>query len=231
MPLNHITLSPAHQEFCRALRAARERKGLTLAQIAAETKIPASLFEGLECGDVSRWPAAVFRRSYFRDYARIIGLHAPDWCDEFLRLFPERPSATSAPPPPRPVEVAHSSGLRLVIDTSWTAHLAQLRGRARIAAIDVVSIMATALVIAWLFTFDRGWTTAAVALIYVSIGTLAGSHPGRWASVRGRALAEALPQSRFLLRMRGRRAPAAAAPPDAHAQQWPPPTAADQGVV
>ena len=75
--------------FGPVLRAARERKGVTLTQLAAETKLSAELWEALEDGNLARWPKRVFARSYVRDYAERVGLDADDVVNEFCRLFPE----------------------------------------------------------------------------------------------------------------------------------------------
>jgi transcriptional regulator with XRE-family HTH domain len=85
-------------DFCRALKAARERKGITLAQISDATKIPADLFAALERNDMRRWPKGLFRRSFFRDYARAIGLPVADLCEEFVRLFPDDSSSSTRAP-------------------------------------------------------------------------------------------------------------------------------------
>jgi hypothetical protein len=95
------------EEFCRALKAARERKGITLAQISTATKIPAYLFAALEHNDLRRWPKGLFRRSFFRDYAKSVGLPVADVCAEFVRLFPDDGSP-SAEPAETPVESAAS---------------------------------------------------------------------------------------------------------------------------
>ena len=71
------------------LRAARERKGVTLRQLAAETKLSVELWEGLEESNLARWPKRVFARSYVRDYALRVGLDADEVVNEFCRLFPE----------------------------------------------------------------------------------------------------------------------------------------------
>jgi hypothetical protein len=102
MPLNDATPPQSREEFCLALKATRERKGITLDEIASTTKIPASVFAALERGDLRRWPKGLFRRSFFRDYARAIGLPGSDTCDEFVRLFPDdegAPVAKGADPP------------------------------------------------------------------------------------------------------------------------------------
>jgi hypothetical protein len=48
-----------------------------------------SLLEGLERDDLSRWPTGIFRRSYFRAYARAIGLDADREIGEFQALYPD----------------------------------------------------------------------------------------------------------------------------------------------
>jgi transcriptional regulator with XRE-family HTH domain len=77
------------ETFGPVLRAARERKGVTLKQLAAETKLSAELWESLEENDLTRWPKRVFARSYVRDYALRVGLDADDVVNDFCRLFPE----------------------------------------------------------------------------------------------------------------------------------------------
>jgi hypothetical protein len=107
MPFNNDPGSALScQEFCLALKAARERKGITLAEIAESTKIPAYLMEGLERCDLRRWPKGLFRRSFFRDYARMIDVSVTEAVAEFVRLFPdsdgEELSKVAAPENPLP---------------------------------------------------------------------------------------------------------------------------------
>jgi len=49
--------------FGPVLRAARERKGVTLRQLAAETKISMELWTALEENNLARWPRQVFART------------------------------------------------------------------------------------------------------------------------------------------------------------------------
>ena len=77
------------ETFGPVLRAARERRGVTLKQLAAETKLSVELWEALEDNNLSRWPKRVFARSYVRDYAERVGLDADEVVNEFCRLFPE----------------------------------------------------------------------------------------------------------------------------------------------
>ena len=73
--------------FGARMKAARERRGISIDTIASVTNVPADLWEGLERNDVSRWPAGVFARSFIRHYARAIGLDETDVVNEFCRTF------------------------------------------------------------------------------------------------------------------------------------------------
>lgn len=77
------------QTFGPMLRAARERRGVSLAQIAAETKLGVELWSELEDNNLSRWPKQIYARSYVRDYALRVGMDADEVVNEFCRLFPE----------------------------------------------------------------------------------------------------------------------------------------------
>lgn len=75
--------------FGLALRAARERQAISVAEISAATKVDVDLWTGLEAGDLSGWPLRLYARSWVRDYATIVGLDPHETVDEFCRLFPE----------------------------------------------------------------------------------------------------------------------------------------------
>jgi transcriptional regulator with XRE-family HTH domain len=75
--------------FGTRLRLQREDQQISLAAIADQTKIKLSLLEGLERDDLSRWPTGIFRRSYFRAYARAIGLEPDRVLNEFQALYPD----------------------------------------------------------------------------------------------------------------------------------------------
>jgi transcriptional regulator with XRE-family HTH domain len=75
--------------FGTRLRQRREEQQVSLSAIAEQTKIKLSLLEGLERDDLSRWPTGIFRRSYFRAYARAIGLEPDRVFDEFQALYPD----------------------------------------------------------------------------------------------------------------------------------------------
>jgi cytoskeletal protein RodZ len=107
---SHVLHAYSPEEFCDALRELRERQGITLDAIADITKIPAYMFEGLEHNDLRRWPKGLFRRSFFRDYAKVIGLPISDACSEFVRWFPDEDKVeapgtpeVAEPPPAKPL--------------------------------------------------------------------------------------------------------------------------------
>jgi cytoskeletal protein RodZ len=56
------------------LKAARERRGLTLEQVARETKIPRRHLEALERDNLAALPGPFYQRAEIRTYARAIGL-------------------------------------------------------------------------------------------------------------------------------------------------------------
>jgi transcriptional regulator with XRE-family HTH domain len=83
--------------FGTRLRQQREQREVSLAAIAAETKIKMSLLEALERDDVSHWPVGIFRKAYVRSYAQAIGLDPTTIVREFLDLYPDPTEAPAAP--------------------------------------------------------------------------------------------------------------------------------------
>jgi transcriptional regulator with XRE-family HTH domain len=80
---------PMNSGFGARLRLQREQQQITLAAIADQTKIKASLLDRLEHDDVSQWPKGIFRRAYIRAYAKAIGLEPEAVAREFLELYPD----------------------------------------------------------------------------------------------------------------------------------------------
>src|SRR4029450_491782 len=61
-------------DFGSRLREARERRGITLRQIANATKISVGVLDALERNDISRLPGGIFGRAFVRSYAVEVGL-------------------------------------------------------------------------------------------------------------------------------------------------------------
>src|SRR5919204_5462730 len=75
-------------DFGRKLREARERRGISLRQIAAATKISMGVLEALERNDISRLPGGIFSRAFVRSYAIEVGLDPEATIQEFIAQFP-----------------------------------------------------------------------------------------------------------------------------------------------
>jgi cytoskeletal protein RodZ len=75
-------------DFGRKLRDARERKGVSLRQIAAATKISVAVLEALERNDISRLPGGIFGRAFVRSYAIEVGLNPEETIQDFIAQFP-----------------------------------------------------------------------------------------------------------------------------------------------
>jgi transcriptional regulator with XRE-family HTH domain len=110
--------------FGSRLRIARERRRLTLARLADETKLSASMLAALEDGSCARWPVGVYSRSYVRSYAELVGLDPAETVDEFASLFPhlafveseQVARAGTACPAPRRVSRVPVAPLRLLLE-------------------------------------------------------------------------------------------------------------------
>ena len=74
--------------FGGKLRDARERRGISLRQIANTTKISVGALEALERNDVTRLPGGIFSRAFVRSYATEVGLDPDVMIQEFIAQFP-----------------------------------------------------------------------------------------------------------------------------------------------
>jgi cytoskeleton protein RodZ len=68
------------------LRAARERKGLSLEDLAARTKIPSRILHSIERNDFAKVPAGLFARSFIRTYALAVGVDPAASVAEFRAM-------------------------------------------------------------------------------------------------------------------------------------------------
>jgi transcriptional regulator with XRE-family HTH domain len=177
------------------LRRERERQGITLDSIAATTKISASLFAGLERGDVSRWPSGIFRRSFIRAYATAIGLDPEAVCREFTEQVPEadtdrrrivtQPDRHPSRREAGPVAVDHRpvSPLRLTLHEAggsrslWNRLLLSWR-RWTAAACDFGAV--ATLAVAGYMVAGQFWISLALSAVfyYGASALLLGSTPG-----------------------------------------------------
>jgi cytoskeleton protein RodZ len=74
--------------FGTHLREARERRGVSLRQIATTTRISLSTLEALENNEIKKLPGGIFSRAFVRSYAQEIGLDPDEAVREFVHQFP-----------------------------------------------------------------------------------------------------------------------------------------------
>ena len=91
-------------DFGGKLRLARERRGISLRQVAASTKISVATLEALERNDISKLPGGIFSRGFVRSYAIEVGLEPDETVREFLDRFPGEPAPASHVPVAIPEE-------------------------------------------------------------------------------------------------------------------------------
>lgn len=78
------------------LQSARERRGLSLEDVARRTKISVRVLRAIENNSFDTIPRGIFTRGYLRAYAREVGLDPTTTVDEFVARF--HPVDTPAPP-------------------------------------------------------------------------------------------------------------------------------------
>lgn len=84
-------------DFGTFLRKARERRGMSLQQVAATTKISARVLGALEQNDPSKLPGGIFARAFVRAYAREVGLDPEATVSRFVSEFPDSASGDEGP--------------------------------------------------------------------------------------------------------------------------------------
>jgi cytoskeletal protein RodZ len=92
--------APASADYAdigQYLRAMREHRGLSLAQVAAETKVRRLYLNALEEGEHAPLPSRPFAVGYVRAYARVLGLDGDEIVARFRTEFPEARAALHAP--------------------------------------------------------------------------------------------------------------------------------------
>jgi cytoskeletal protein RodZ len=83
-----MALDSSSGGFGAKLRETRERRGVSLRQIANATKISVAALEALERNDISRLPGGIFSRAFVRSYAIEVGLDPDKAIQEFITQFP-----------------------------------------------------------------------------------------------------------------------------------------------
>lgn len=93
-----------------ALRAAREQRQLTLAQVSESTKLRIHYLQALENDDISAMPSAAQARGFLRLYAEFLGLDLERLIPAPIAVAPEPPADAEAAPTPAADEMAKPGG-------------------------------------------------------------------------------------------------------------------------
>jgi cytoskeletal protein RodZ len=83
------------KEFGEALKKERVTRKLSLAEIAAETRINTIFLEAIEAGDFPKLPE-IYIRSFLREYASIVGLDSEDVVQLFLKISRQKATQSQA---------------------------------------------------------------------------------------------------------------------------------------
>jgi cytoskeleton protein RodZ len=80
-------------DFGTTLRTARERRGLSVQQLATTTRITIAVLNTLEHNDFDKVPGGIFARGFIRSYAREVGLDPEEMVAMFLEETGDVPIA------------------------------------------------------------------------------------------------------------------------------------------
>jgi len=183
------------------LRRQREYRGVSLQDVAHDTKINPALLADLERGDLSQWPPGLYGRAFIRSYAEAVGLEPREVLTEFLRFVPDDeglilPSDDPHEPPrlpgwsfvdsdagPRPAG-ADRAALRLTLAAPDRRRRLRVPGwwRRVVATATDGAILLAGAGIGLLAIGPEGWLAGlgitAVCLVLLA-STLLGTTPGR----------------------------------------------------
>ena len=122
------------------LRTARERRGLTIADVAARTKISPRMLRAMEDEDIAALPPPIFVRGFVRAYARELGLEPEPLVAAYAERF--------APPLERTLPADEDLADDLVVGSGARdlAYLGDGHPRTNITAALVLAAIALAIV-------------------------------------------------------------------------------------
>ena len=183
-PTSGASVRLGRETFGLVLRAGRERRRVSLAQLSRETKVPAEVWRALEENDFSKWPAGIYARSMIRQYAERVDLDPEELVNEFCRLFPTGERRTSTVLREYAAIVAHRMdyeddaaaprrrlGERPLVP-SWSEVVARRAPGLAIAGVDLAIVLATGRIVAALSGLPASTLIAGTALTYHAVGVL-----------------------------------------------------------
>ena len=106
-------------EFGASFRKARERLGVSLDQIAIETRISTRFLLAIENEDFRRLPGGIFNRGFIRTYAERIGLNPEEAVAEYERLVrttePDVLVGSTPTPPPSSARGLYAASVVILV--------------------------------------------------------------------------------------------------------------------
>jgi cytoskeletal protein RodZ len=150
-PSNESRSDPCPPEpigMAMLLRRAREQRGLTLEQVADETRVPLERLAALEQDVPPHINRGFYQRAHIRAYARAVDLDERIVLAELKReAAPVDPPPAEPPPPVRPRPARGHHGVRLVVSAAlvvgitgivWEASTARSTGDRGASAVSAV---------------------------------------------------------------------------------------------
>ena len=139
------------------LRQARERRGVSLRQAAAATKISVVVLEALERNDPSKLPGGIFSRAFVRSYATEVGLDPDEALRDFAAQVPGQPAPAVAPVVLAPVKVPAVPPSLQPRTRESVADESEFESRQRMAAVALrLLIVSVPIIAAILYYTTRG---------------------------------------------------------------------------
>jgi cytoskeleton protein RodZ len=112
------------------LKQIREKRGISLLEISASTKVGRRLLEALEQDRLDLFPGAFFAKGIIRTYARAVGLDEHDIVDRYMKagllVEADPPRSIVLAPPPRRIRRALYAGLAVLVVAALTFALYSL---------------------------------------------------------------------------------------------------------
>ncbi len=126
------------------LKQARERRDLSLRQIADSTKISLGVLQRLERDDITYLPAGVLGRGYIRSFATAVKLDPEGTVAEFVAQFPES-SVKDGYPPAERIDADKSAEVRASSNPT-KIHLNDSGNLPRVAAVAALAVVLTSVI-------------------------------------------------------------------------------------
>lgn len=102
------------------LREARESRGITISEVAEQTRISSLYLEGIEADDYRTLPGGIFNKGFVKSYARFVGVDEQEALQDYASLISTQDSTAGDDPKIYKPEVLtddrnNSSGLLTII--------------------------------------------------------------------------------------------------------------------